>query len=108
MPERAFFFLAIATEQAMIGSTCFLKGLTIKNVAVFEAKARFSDLLAAVQAGEEVSITKHGKPVAGMVAVLPDDAASQARQARVQAALRRLAELREGFLLEGDSKEIIA
>ena len=77
----------------------------MKNVASFEAKARFSELLAAVQAGEEVSITKHGKPVVRMVAVLPDDAASQAR---VQAAFRRLAELREGFVLEGDIKEIIA
>jgi prevent-host-death family protein len=77
----------------------------MKNVAIFEAKARFSELLAAVQAGEEVSITKHGKPVVRMVAVLPDDATSQAR---VQAAFRRLAELREGFVLEGDIKEIIA
>ncbi len=77
----------------------------MKNVAIFEAKARFSELLAAVQAGEEVSITKHGKPVVRMVAVLPDDATSQAR---VQAAFRRLAELREGFVLEGDIKEILA
>lgn len=80
----------------------------MKNVAIFEAKARFSELLTAVQAGEEVSITKHGKPVVRMVAVLSDDAAEQARQARVQAAFRRLAELREGFVLEGDIKEIIA
>ena len=77
----------------------------MKNVAIFEAKARFSELLAAVQAGEEVSITKHGKPVVRMVAVLPDDATSQAR---VQAAFRRHAELREGFVLEGDIKEILA
>ncbi len=80
----------------------------MKSIAIFEAKARFSELLAAVQAGEEVSITKHGKPVVRMVAVLPDTATSQARQARVQAAFRRLAELREGFVLEGDIKEIIA
>jgi prevent-host-death family protein len=80
----------------------------MKNVAIFEAKARFSELLAAVQSGEEVSITKHGKPVVRMVAVPPDDASNQARQEEVQAAFRRLAELREGFVLEGDVKEIIA
>jgi len=80
----------------------------MKNVAIFEAKARFSELLAAVQSGEEVSITRHGKPIVRMVAVLPDDATGQARQTRLQAAFRRLAELREGFVLEGDIKEIIA
>jgi prevent-host-death family protein len=80
----------------------------MKAVAIYEAKARFSELLAAVQAGEEVSITKHGKPVVKMVAVASDGAEAAAKRERVEAAFARLAELREGFVLEGDIKAIIA
>jgi prevent-host-death family protein len=80
----------------------------MKAVAIYEAKARFSELLAAVQAGEEVSITKHGKPIVKMVAVASNDAEAVAKRARMEAAFARLAELREGFVLEGDIKAIIA
>lgn len=80
----------------------------MKSVAIYEAKARFSELLAAVQAGEEVSITKHGKPVVKMVAVPSGEDAAEAQKARVKAAFARLAELRKGVVLEGNIKEIIA
>ena len=80
----------------------------MKTVAIYDAKARFSELLAAVQAGEEVSITKHGKPVVKMVAVASNDADAVAKRARVEEALAHLAELREGFVLEGDIKAIIS
>jgi prevent-host-death family protein len=36
----------------------------VKNITVVEAKSRFSALLAEVEAGEEVAITRHGKVVA--------------------------------------------
>lgn len=49
----------------------------MKAVAIYEAKARFSELLATVQAGEEVSITKHGKPVARLVGPEPKDGVRQ-------------------------------
>jgi prevent-host-death family protein len=75
----------------------------MRSVAIYEAKARFSELLAAVQAGEEVSITKHGKPVARMVA--PE---SQQDRQDVAATFARLRELGKGLELEGDIKEIIA
>ena len=39
----------------------------MKSVKVVEAKAKFSALLASVEAGEEVSITRHGKVVARLV-----------------------------------------
>ncbi len=82
----------------------------MQSVAIYEAKARFSELLAAVQAGDEVEITRHGKPIVRMVAVPTGEAEieAEARKARVEAAFARLAELREGFVLEGDIKEIIA
>ena len=41
----------------------------MKSFAVFEAKNRFSELLAAVTHGEEMTITRHGAPVARLVAV---------------------------------------
>jgi len=36
-----------------------------------DAKARFSELLARVEAGETITIRRHGKPVAKMVPVGP-------------------------------------
>ena len=39
------------------------------DVSVYQAKARLSELLAAVEAGEEVVITRYGKRVAKLVAV---------------------------------------
>lgn len=47
----------------------------MRTIQVVEAKARFSALLAAVEAGEEVAITRHGKVVARMVPELPRTAA---------------------------------
>ncbi len=37
-------------------------------VSVAEAKARFSELIAAAEAGDEVVITRRGRPVAALVA----------------------------------------
>ena len=39
----------------------------MKTVAVFEAKSRLSEILAAVERGEEYTVTKHGKPVARII-----------------------------------------
>jgi prevent-host-death family protein len=47
----------------------------MRTVQVAEAKARFSALIAAVEAGEEISITRHGKVVARIVPEAPRMAA---------------------------------
>lgn len=39
----------------------------MKTVPVVEAKARFSALLAEVEAGEEIAVTRHGKVIARLV-----------------------------------------
>jgi prevent-host-death family protein len=39
----------------------------MKSVQVVEAKAKFSALLTAVEAGETVAITRHGRVIARMV-----------------------------------------
>jgi prevent-host-death family protein len=42
------------------------------RVGSFEAKTKLSELLDKVEAGETVTITRHGKPVAQLVPVQPD------------------------------------
>lgn len=53
----------------------------MKQFGTFEAKNRLSALLDMVEAGEEVTITRNGKPVARMVPVLPPRDVEQARAA---------------------------
>lgn len=45
------------------------------EIGTFEAKNRFSELLDRVEKGEEVTITRHGKPVAKLVAAQTRDVA---------------------------------
>ena len=44
------------------------------TVGAFEAKTHLSELLARVEAGEHVTITKHGRPIARLVPVAEDGA----------------------------------
>lgn len=64
----------------------------MRRVQVVEAKAGFSALLAAVEAGETVAITRHGRVVARLV---PD-------------APRSAAELFEPFWAEADEIDLVA
>lgn len=41
----------------------------MREIGAFEAKTHLSELLAAVEAGETITITRRGKPVARMVPV---------------------------------------
>ena len=52
----------------------------MRTVAVVEAKSQFSALLAAVESGEEVAITRRGRVIARLV---PDTARSAADVFRV-------------------------
>jgi prevent-host-death family protein len=54
-------------------------GGTVKNITVVEAKSRFSALLAEVEAGEEIAVTRHGKVVARLVPDRPRVAADAFR-----------------------------
>ncbi|GAB2730688.1 hypothetical protein GCM10027019_07520 [Melaminivora jejuensis] len=51
------------------------KERTMRNVTVVEAKSRFSALLAEVDEGAEIDITRHGKVVARLVPARPRMAA---------------------------------
>lgn len=60
------------------------------KVGAYEAKTQFSALLEKVEAGEDVVITRHGKPVARLVK------AETASREEIDAAIARLKELRKG------------
>jgi prevent-host-death family protein len=78
----------------------------MKVVAVYEAKTRLSELLAEVEQGEQVTITRRGLPVARLLAVSPArrSAASQRQQVA-----DTIAALRAGRIkLEGPLKALIA
>lgn len=51
----------------------------MKELAVYEAKTRLSELLAEVERGEEFLITRRGIPVARLVGAAPAAASRRAR-----------------------------
>lgn len=75
----------------------------MKEVGAFEAKNTLSALLDLVEKGEEVLITRHGKPVARLVR--PDGTPDRAK---ALAAVERIRELAKGQTLGGISiRELI-
>ena len=61
------------------------------TVGSFEAKTKLAELLDKVEAGETVTITRRGKPVAQLVAVTSD-----AEQARLRALVDEIKRTRVG------------
>jgi prevent-host-death family protein len=66
------------------------------TVGAFEAKTHLSELLEKVEAGEEITITKHGAPVAKLVPVK-----KEARLEERIAAIDRIQKLASGLSLGG-------
>lgn len=66
------------------------------TVGAYEAKTRFSELLEQVEAGEEITITKHGTPVARLVPVVKSYTLAERR-----AAIERIKQLSKGLSLRG-------
>ena len=64
----------------------------MKSIRATEAKAKFSELLRAVERGEVVQITRHGKTIARIV---PEIDEQERRRAAVQAILDYQASRRE-------------
>ena len=71
-----------------------LQGTT--TVGAYEAKTHLSELLEKVEAGEEITITKHGAPVAKLVPV-KKEASPEERLA----AIERIKKLATGLSLSG-------
>ena len=66
------------------------------TVGAYEAKTHLSELLEKVESGEEITITKHGSPVAKLVPVKREASADE----RV-AAIQRIQKLAIGLSLGG-------
>jgi prevent-host-death family protein len=76
----------------------------MRTFGAFEAKNRLGALLDLVEQGEEVLITRHGKPAARLVAA----AGEPDRKAIAREAVRRIRERRKGVTLGGISiRELI-
>ena len=80
-------------------------GQPVANDPLAEAKNQLSALVARVERGEAISITRRGVPVARLVREESSSGAA-ADRAVVESAVMRLRELRSGCLLEGDLKTL--
>jgi len=73
------------------------------NIPLAEAKNRLSELILRAEGGEDVAITKRGKP---MVRLVPITETVQDRQTEVAEIFQRLRLLSRGMRLEGNLKAI--
>jgi prevent-host-death family protein len=70
-----------------------------RTVGAFEAKTHFSALLEEIEQGREITITKHGRPVAKLVPV------GEGRTMGTVQAIEGLLKLRSRLKLKGDWRE---
>ena len=70
-------------------------------VGAFEAKTHLSSLLDRAAGGEEIVITRHGKPVARLIGAVQLD------RARIAFAIGALKQLRQGVRLDGLSWKML-
>ncbi len=92
----------------MIWLTNQLIRLTMKEVAVYEAKTRLSELLTDVENGEQVTITRRGQPIARLVAAVANRRGALSQRQQVGATIASLREQRKGVVLEGELRDTIA
>ncbi len=71
-------------------------------VPLAAAKNQLSALVARVEQGEEIAITRRGVPVVRLVPESGERNGPAGRRERVALALERLQQLRSGVVLEGD------
>ena len=75
----------------------------MKQIAVYEAKTRLSELLIDVQRGEQFTITRHGVAVARLVAAdhaPSEEARASSQSQQVAQAFEALSRLRQGLSLD--------
>ncbi|MDE2661722.1 MAG: type II toxin-antitoxin system prevent-host-death family antitoxin [Gemmatimonadota bacterium] len=71
------------------------------HIGAYEAKTHLAQLLDRVAAGESLTITRHGRPVARLIPVDEDD------RARARAAARRILERRKRLPHRASIAELI-
>ena len=86
-------------RRGAIVTTCSHGDEIMRAVPVREAKAKFSELLDAVENGEEIMITRNGKPSVRLVPGIDDDRNVRPRQ---KSFIRFLMEFPGGMEFERD------
>jgi prevent-host-death family protein len=64
--------------------------MSVQTVGLFEAKTHFSELVARAEAGEEVVITRHNRPVARLVPVNSNGVIDAAKRRKAIAAIDKV------------------
>jgi prevent-host-death family protein len=80
----------------------------MKEIAVYEAKTRLSELLAEVEQGEQIIITRRGVPIARLVGAVAARRGAASQRQQVAAIFDKLKAQRQGVVLEGNPKDWIA
>jgi prevent-host-death family protein len=97
-------YFGCSVAPCIIMTTLTILNPGMRTVGILEAKTHFSALIDRVAAGERVTITRHGKPVAQLVPP-GDDASAAARHA---SAVDGLLALRKRYSLgRARAKELI-
>ncbi|MFO0037853.1 MAG: type II toxin-antitoxin system Phd/YefM family antitoxin [Synechococcaceae cyanobacterium] len=78
----------------------------VQAVPLAEAKNHLSALVARVEKGEEIAITRRGVPVVRLVPDPGEQNLRAGRREQVAAALERLHQLRANVVIEGDLRAI--
>lgn len=81
----------VATSPILVRSDQTKGDDMAAKVSIYDAKTQLSRLVACAEQGEEITITRHGRPVARLVAVGPD------RPVRVPGAWRGQVQIAEDF-----------
>ncbi len=79
----------------------------MKEIAVYEAKTRLSALLAEVEQGEQITITRRGQPMARLISAAPAKRGVASQRQLVDATIAALRKQRKGVVLEGDLRDLI-
>ncbi len=76
---------------------------SVQSVGLFDAKTHLSELVSRAEAGEEIVITRHNKPVVRLVAV---EAVVGVDKARRRAAIKALRSLGEDIRRDGGGQPV--
>ena len=78
----------------------------MREIQATEAKTRLAELLRVVERGETVAITRHGKPIAHLIPLIPAPAQDRANRER---AVERFRQRRAGWeRVSFSTEEILA
>jgi prevent-host-death family protein len=80
----------------------------MKEIAVYQAKTRMSELLVAIERGEQFTITRRGLPVARLVSAAPAKRGAVSQRQQVASVFAQLKAQRRGVVLDGDVKDWIS